>query len=93
MKKFLTYLIFCLCLTTSTVIADESSNANWGIAPVNDKEAAREAEYDDTQGSDDFFDEEIYDEYGSNKSPAFNNRQNINPNESDYGFGQTDGYR
>ena len=74
-------------------IAGESSNANWGIAPVSDEAEARETEDDDSQGSDDFFYDEIYEQYCSNKSPAFNNRQNINPNESNYGYGQTDGYQ
>lgn len=47
----------------------------------------------DTQGSDDFFNEMIYEQYGSIESPAFMNRENINPNESDYGYGGSDGYQ
>jgi len=29
--------------------------------------------------------------YGSTESPAFSNREDINPNESDYGYGSTSG--
>jgi len=32
----------------------------------------------------------IQDEYGSNQSPSFEGRENINPNESDYGYGEND---
>jgi hypothetical protein len=45
----------------------------------------------DTQDSDDFYNEMIYEDYGSNQSPAFNNREDINPNESNYGFGSSGG--
>lgn len=44
----------------------------------------------DSEDSDDFYDEMIYEQYGSDQSPAFNNRENINPNESDYSYGSAD---
>lgn len=44
----------------------------------------------DPQGSesdwDRMYDETVYERYGSTESPAFLNRENINPNESDYGY-------
>jgi len=45
----------------------------------------------DTENSDDFYNEMIRQQYGSDLSPAFNNRENINPNESDYDYGSTGG--
>jgi len=45
----------------------------------------------DTQDTDDFYNEMINEQYGSNLSPDFNNRENINPNESDYSYGSSEG--
>lgn len=40
----------------------------------------------DKEGSDDFYNELIAPEYGSNQSPEFNNTEDMNPNESNYGY-------
>lgn len=45
----------------------------------------------DSEDSDYYYNELIEPEYGCDQSPAFLNRGNINPNESDYGYGSTDG--
>lgn len=45
----------------------------------------------DTEGSDDFYNELINEDYGCDMSPAFLNRENMNPNEADYGYGGSDG--
>ncbi len=44
----------------------------------------------DVEGSDDFYNELINEDYGCNMSPAFMNRGDMNPNESDYGYGGND---
>lgn len=41
--------------------------------------------------SDDFYEDNVMQEYGSEASPAFLNRENINPNEDSYGYGTSDG--
>ena len=45
----------------------------------------------DSDETDYFYTDLIEPYYGSDQSPAFLNRENINPNESDYGYGSTDG--
>ena len=90
------FLILFLFLSQSAgyVFADDTAvdNSNWGIQshsqsesgygkPGSQSEDAWDAQQDDT----------IYNNYGSEESPAFLNRENINPNESDYGYGSTDG--
>lgn len=84
-------LIMCFCLISYPVFADDApaDNSNWGVQP-----AYQDA--DDSSPSQDAWDrerDEIIDrKYGSEDSPAFLNRENINPNEADYGYGSTDGY-
>lgn len=40
----------------------------------------------DSQDSDDFYNELIEQNYGSNESPAFNNSSEMNPNEANYEY-------
>lgn len=69
-----------------------NDDKNWGIEPVVlDKPSGTsnsEASEKTWQGE---HDEAIYDNYGSDQSPAFLNRENMNPNESDYGYGTPNG--
>lgn len=68
------------------------ADKNWGVQPVSEDQQAQLDNDSNVQGSDDFYSELIAPEYGSDQSPAFLNRENINPNESDYGYGGFDGY-
>ena len=45
----------------------------------------------DMENSDDFYNEMIKQQYGSNQSPAFLNREDINPNEDSYDYGYSGG--
>ena len=75
-------------LAEDTTYAD----SNWGIQPASDNQQAKQDNNSDQQGADDFYSELIAPQYGSDQSPAFLHRENINPNESDYGYGSFDGY-
>lgn len=91
MNKLL-LLIICCCFLHCPAFADNtdapSDNTNWGINPtpqnnnnITPSEKAWDAEHDEI----------IDNRYGSVYSPAFLNRENINPNEADYGYGSSDG--
>jgi len=58
---------------------------------VKDEGIATDNNDKDTEDQEDFFDEMIYQQYGSDQSPSFNNREKINPNESDYSYGTSGG--
>lgn len=81
MKKFC-FLFLCLCLS-SCVFAQE---VNYDSDQTNPQ--VREYESDTT---DAYFDNNVVEQYGSEQSPAFLNRENINPNEDSYDYGSTDG--
>lgn len=77
-------------LISLPVFADDSqtNSTNWGIQPKQKTQPAGEpSEYVWDKEEEEY----IYDNYGSEYSPAFLNRQNMNPNESDYGYGSFDG--
>lgn len=86
MKKII--LLVCLCLISYPVWA--GTFHSYAKAATNNVQN-HEGQDDDTQGSDDFYRELIAPEYGSDKSPAFLNRDGMNPNEDSYGYGSTDG--
>lgn len=68
-----------------------NDNTNWGIKtpePDPPQSIKQEASEKVWQGE---HDEVIYDNFGSDQSPAFLNRENINPTESDYGYGTPNG--
>lgn len=92
-KKFALLIMSCMFSFCPAVLASDSSvdDSNWGVYPQNrDEENAEE-----TSSAEDIWNYErsdlIYNNYGSDQSPAFSNRENINPNECDYGYGSTDG--
>lgn len=90
MKKSVLFLI-CLFIfplfhfAQADVTGDDS---NWGIQPTKSVPAPTEKSEQTWQ---DEHDEAIYDNYGSDQSPAFLNREKINPNESNYNYGTPDG--
>lgn len=59
-----------------------------GSAFSKDYDAGNESDKED---SDDYYREMIAPGYGSDKSPAFLNRDDENPNEDSYGYGTPDG--
>lgn len=81
MKK-LCFLIFCLCLVNCSAQAD-------GFNPAQSANPLVQEYVSDT--SDAYYDDVVVQEYGSEESPAFLNRENINPNEGSYGYGTADG--
>lgn len=84
----------CLCLFSFSYPAfgDDApaDDSNWGVQPVPQptQDTGGSAEQDAWKRE---HDEIIYQKYGSEDSPSFLNRENMNPNESDYGYGSTDG--
>jgi len=90
MKKLFN-LIICLSLFlfTSCAFGDDapSDDSNWGVQPQ--KQSPKIAPSEKTWNEEQ--DETIYDNYGSEESPAYLNRENMNPNEADYDYGTADG--
>lgn len=91
MKKSV-FLIICIFLFSAPTFSDgvSSDNSNWGIQPP-----SANTQNDNTSDEEDewnrIHDEVIYKKYGSEESPSFLNREEMNPNESDYGYGTPDG--
>lgn len=81
MKK-LCFLFFCLCLVQGSVSAQ-------GFNPAQSPNPRVQEYVSDT--SDAYYDDTVVPEYGSEESPAFLNRENMNPNEDSYGYGGADG--
>lgn len=84
MKKFV-LLFICLFSFSYPVFADEAApdNSNWGIQPITaDQQKAKETSASEKTWNQEV-NETIYDNYGSDESPAFLNRENIDPHESD----------
>jgi len=92
-------LFFIVCmfsfLSICSVSADESAldTSNWGVQSRPQASCDYDEYYEDgdTSPSEDTWngehDNKIYEKYGSEESPAFLNRENINPSESDYNSG------
>lgn len=90
MKKS-AYLILFLCLFSSPTIAiaeNGSTGETYNVEnqPYTSEQSTTDENDDDAQESDDFYNELISPDYGSDQSPAFNNRGDMNPNESNYGY-------
>ena len=85
-KLFSLILFFVFCsIFTSPVFADGSvyNGSNWGVPYYSqDDEQSGEAE---EQVWQDELDESNYENYGSDDSPAYLNRQNIDLYESNHG--------
>lgn len=78
MKKAI--LLICLCLFYQPVFAKWDNN----YCKIANNKTVSNNQGSDTEGADDFFNELILPEYGSDESPAFLNRENINPHEDSY---------
>lgn len=85
-------MFICLCFCPLLAFADSSSvdDTNWGVQPT-----LRPAQAITPEASEDVWNQQrnniIDEKYGCDTSPGFLNRDNINPNESDYGYGGFDG--
>lgn len=94
MKKI---ILFFICLIVFSffypAFADETNfdNSNWGIQPVNqDEQQAKETSPLEKIWNKEQ-DENIYDNYGSEESPAFLDRENIDPGEYEYDYNDDSG--
>lgn len=92
MKKFTSLVVVLMCLA-SPAWADGGAidDSNWGIQSTPSQIQAAPPVSNSEQTWKDTVDTTIYNKYGSEYSPAFQNRENINPNESDYNYGASDG--
>lgn len=94
MKKLI-LLFICIVPTVICypVFAAEAApdDSNWGIQPVTKDWQRAQQTSSSEKAWDEEVNEKIYENYGSEASPAFLNRENINPGESDYDYGSGDG--
>lgn len=92
MKKIV-LLIICLFLFYSQAPAraddDSFDDSNWGVQPINKNEHPTDKTPSAEKVWNNLRDEKIYENYGSDKSPAFLNRENINPSDDDSGDSNT----
>ena len=84
--KNLIFLIFFLIFCSYPVLGDDTApnTSNWGVQPIPQNKLPIDKTFSPSENiwgneQDDY----IYNNYGSEESPAFLNRENINPNESD----------
>lgn len=91
MKKFV--FICLLCFTILPCAADVSDYVQKmaqaeqrGLQCNLNQAFLYDSDDSDSQNSDDFYNEMIYQQYGSTESPAFNNHLQMNPNEANYGY-------
>lgn len=89
-KSFFIILILLLaspCLAdVSSYVQKMSQNEQQMLKQNLNQAFLYDADDSDTQNSDDFYNEMIYQKYGSNDSPGFNNSLEMNPNEADYAY-------
>lgn len=94
MKKYLSILLclFFCSYPIEAADADPHAGLRMDLLQTRADNLGRNASADLNDADDEFYNELINQDYGCDQSPAFLNRENINPNESDYGYGATDGY-
>ena len=84
------FLILCLTLFACPAFAmygDPPFNSPEPPEQIKDTKAPSPTiKSTDKEGPDDFYNELIQEDYGSNQSPAFNNIDEINPGEANYGY-------
>lgn len=92
MKKIASLFISTFFLL-SPAYGDDTplDDSNWGIQHRASNTSESQNISPSEQAWNETIDTAIYDQYGSEYSPAFSNRENMNPNESDYGYGTADG--
>lgn len=90
MKKFAFLIIFILAFSyMHHALADDvnpTSDPNWGVPSENENTHNDDYSKSGEDEWDKIYDQTIYNKYGSDQSPAFLNRDNMNPGESDYGY-------
>lgn len=90
MKKFAFLIIFILAFSyTHHAFADDvnpTSDPNWGVPSENENTHQADEDTPTEDEWDKIYDQTIYNKYGSDESPAYLNRENMNPGESDYGY-------
>jgi len=81
-------LVLCMFLLSYPAIAqDETCNGtNENIQQPNKNQQPNVNPGGSESDWDIMYDETIYERYGSTESPAFLNREEMNPNEGDYGY-------
>lgn len=92
MKKIISsFICFSIFFILSPAFADDcpDNSTNWGIQTPPPK-TYKSGETSETTWNREQQDN-IEDNYGSIYSPAFLNRENINPDESEYNYGSSDG--
>ena len=86
-----TFSIFHQISSNVSAQATNEEEGNWGVEPI----IMNKPNKNNTENSEKTWqgehDEVIFDHYGSDQSPSFLNREDMNPNESDYGYGSPDG--
>lgn len=94
MKNFV--FLICFCLISSPVFAQNESNYIFSGKNQQQIQNANQDDSDDTREKaeqvwDETVNNYVTDHYGSDESPAFSNRENINPHEDQYDSGGADG--
>lgn len=86
-------MLICFCLVSSSVWAQAQNESNYIFSgKPQQQEIDEQVENCDSEETwQELHDQLIYDNYGCEDSPAFLNRENINPHESDYEYGSSDG--
>ncbi len=86
MKK----IILLLCLLISAPVFSQEAEGfaanSQTISTPQEKSGSYKNGKNETQNSDNFFNELIYPDYGSTQSNYFEGRQDQNPTESNYGY-------
>lgn len=91
MRKIIPFVCLSLFSIFSPAVADDSpcNTTNWGIQTQPQKNI-KSGETSETTWNREQQDD-IEENYGSIYSPAFLNRENINPDEAEYDYGSSDG--
>jgi len=96
MKRIILLIIFAFVFTPSALAQGANQAANSAIQPTptsrpldkngdDGTDVPYDADYD-KQDSDDFYNELIEQQYGSNQSADFNGHSEMNPDEANYGY-------
>lgn len=90
MKKVSLLIIFLFIFSyMNHAFADDvnpTSDPNWGVKPKNENAAQADESNQSEEEWNKIYDQMMYNKYGSDESPAFLNREKMNPSESEYGY-------
>lgn len=81
-------LVLCMCLLSYSAIAQEEAYSDTKETTGQQKQIINQNTQTESseQDWDLMYDQTVNERYGSIESPAFLNREEMNPNESDYGY-------